>query len=104
MSLLVALASLLLSVSSSGTTSQTAFERCGETHLTVTNNTSDWVDVIMFGRYQALPPYESAVFWTDETVTVDRVTRRRPGQVYHTSVTSAFGIEARGCTFEWATL
>jgi len=103
-SLLVALASLLLSVSSSGTTSQTAFERCGETHLTVTNNTSDWVDVIMFGEYQALPPYASCVFWTDEPVTVDRVTRRRPGQVYHTSITSVFTTETRACTFEWATL
>lgn len=103
MPVLLAVVALLLSTSS-GTTSQTAFERCGETHLTVVNNTSDWVDVIMFEQYQALPPLGSAVFWTDEPVIEDRVMRRRPGQVYHTSITSVFAVQQRACTAEWATL
>lgn len=102
--MLTILAMLLLFGSQSGTTSQTAFERCGETHLTVSNNTTDWVDVIMFGDYGALPPEGSTVFWTNEPVTVDRVMRRRPGQAYHTSVTSVFGVEQRECTAAWATL
>ena len=87
-----------------GTTSQTAFERCGETHLTVTNNTSVWVESIMFGEYRAIPPGEFAVFWTDEPVETDRVVRRRPGQKYHASVTSVFWVEQRECTVLWATL
>ncbi len=95
---------LLAFSTSSGTTSQTAFERCNETHLTVTNNTTDWVDAIMFGKYDALPPEGTVVFWTNEPVTVDRVMRRGPGQMYHTSVTSAFSVEQRECTALWATL
>lgn len=102
---MLTLVALLLAFSnSSGTTSQTAFERCGETHLTVTNNTSGWVEVIMFGEYQALPFEGVAVFWTDEVVEVDRVVRRRSDQVYHTSVTSVFEVEPRECTALWATL
>ncbi len=89
---------------SSGTTSQTAFERCDETHLTVTNNTADWVDAIMFGQYDAIPPEGSVVFWTNEPVAVDRVMRRGPGQRYHTSITSVFMVDERACTFLWATL
>lgn len=100
----VLVAALLALASWSGTTSQTAFERCGETHLTVTNNTSDWVEVLMFGDYRSIPAGGSAVFWTNEPVTVDRVVRRRPGQQYHDSVTSAFSTERRECTFAWATL
>jgi len=96
-------ASLALAMSS-GTTSQTAFERCGETHLTVTNNTDDWVDGLMFGQYEAIAPKGTAVFWTNEPVTVDRVMRRGPGQRYHTSITSVFTVEQRACTFVWATL
>ena len=95
---------LLALSTSSGTTSQTAFERCNETHLTVTNNTTDWVDSIMFGQYDALPPEGTVVFWTNEPVTVDRVMRRGPGQRYHTSITSSFSVEQRECTALWATL
>ena len=87
-----------------GSTTQAAFERCGETHLTVANDTVETVWVKMFGSYAQLEPGESAVFWTDKPVTVDRVTRKRRGQVYHTSVTSVFVTELRACTFEWATL
>ena len=87
-----------------GTTSQTAFSRCGETHLTVRNNTEHSVHVIMFGRYGYLEAQESAVFWTDKEVTVDRVTRRHGWQTYHTSITSAFTTEERECTLEWSTL
>jgi hypothetical protein len=87
-----------------GTTSQVAFERCGETHLTVANDTTETVWVKMFGRYARLEPGEFTVFWTNEPVEVDRVTRKRAGQVYHTSITSVFVIERRPCTFEWATL
>lgn len=102
--MLTLVALLLAFGNSSGTTSQTAFERCGETHLSVTNNTNGWVDVIMFGQYQALPSEGVAVFWTDEVVEADRVVRRRAGQVYHTSVTSVFDVEQRECTYLWATL
>ncbi len=101
--MLTLLVALLAFSTSSGTTSQTAFERCNETHLTVTNNTTDWVDVIMFGEYGAIRPEGRVVFWTDEPVTVDRVVRRRPGQVYHTSITSSFSVEQRECTALWAT-
>lgn len=87
-----------------GTTSQVAFERCGETHLTVANDTVETVWVKMFGGYARLEPGESAVFWTNEPVDVDRVTRKREGQMYHTSVTAVFVTERRVCTFEWATL
>ena len=87
-----------------GTTSQEAFSRCGETHLTVRNNTAEPVHAIMFGEYRLIEPSGSVVFWTDEPVAVDRVTRRREGQVYHTSVTSRFSTEERPCILEWATL
>lgn len=87
-----------------GSTTQTAFERCGETHLTVANDTVETVWVKMFGAYARLEPGEFTVFWTDQPVEVDRVTRKRRGQEFHTSVTSIFVTEQRACTFEWATL
>lgn len=87
-----------------GTTSQTAFERCGETHLTVRNNTSEWVEVVMFNDYKSIAPGEFTVFFTTEDVSVNRVTRRKLNQVYHTSITSEFSIEQRECTYEWASL
>ena len=102
--MLTLLGALLPLLSWLGTTSQTAFERCNETHLTVTNNTADWVEAIMFGQYRSIPAGDFAVFWTDEPVTVDRVVRRGPGQEYHDSVTSVFSVEQRECTFLWATL
>lgn len=95
---------LLVLMLLAGTTSQRAFERCGETHLTVRNNLTEPIEVIMFGRYEYLLAGESTVFWTNEEVEADRVTRRRIGQHYHTSVTSAFEVEQRECTQEWAVL
>ena len=102
--LVLALLGLAVDKAAAGTTSQSAFERCGKTHLTVRNNSSEPVDVIMFGKYAHLAVNGTQVFWTDEDVVVDRVTRRRSGQAYHTSTTSVFGTEQRACTSEWATL
>lgn len=102
--MLTFVSALLALITWAGTTSQAAFERCNETHLTVTNNTTEWVEAIMFGQYHSIAGGAKAVFWTDDPVTVDRVVRRGPGQEYHSSVTSVFFVEHRECTFLWATL
>jgi len=101
---LALLLSLPLPAGAQGSTSQHAFERCGETHLSVTNNTTGYLDVVMFGQYERLASRDTVVFWTDQPVTAQAVTRRRDGQRYHTSVTSRFTVEQRECTSLWATL
>ena len=82
-----------------GSTYQEAAEMCGVTLLKVWNNSGEPTDVIMFGDYRHLPEFgDSTVFVSfDPQPDKFRVTRRRPGQVYHTSVTSAVTVERVPC-------